>query len=211
MKPIPYLRYLCFQLLLLACSQSHNPPVSLFDGHSFKGWNGNTESVWRIEDGVIVGGSMQGNPRNEFLATDKAYKNFHLRLEYRLIGTEGFINGGVQFHSQRISDPPNEMIGYQADIGAGLTGHLYDESRRRRFLIKADTNLVASIERVGEWNQYEIIAQENQVKIFLNGKQTIAYQEQEEGIPQEGYIALQIHGDCKAEISFRNLYIDELN
>ena len=140
----------------------------------------------------------------------RSYKNFHLRLEYRLIGTEGFINGGVQFHSQRISDPPNEMVGYQADIGAGLTGHLYDESRRRRFLIKADTHLVSSIERVGEWNHYEIIARGNQVKIFLNGKQTIEYQEQGKGIPQEGHIALQIHGNCKAKISFRNLYIEEL-
>jgi arylsulfatase A-like enzyme len=197
-------------MLLLACAKTDSPSVSLFDGHSFQGWNGDTVSVWRIEDGVIVGGSLEGNPRNEFLATNKVYKDFHLRLEYRLIGTEGFINGGVQFHSQRISDPPNEMIGYQADIGAGLTGHLYDESRRRNFLAKADTNLTSSIEKVGEWNQYEIIAQGNQVKIFLNGKQTIEYQEQQAGIPHEGHIALQIHGDCKAEISFRNLYIEEL-
>ena len=201
---------LLFFLFICGCSPDNNPPDSLFDGRTFRGWNGNTESVWRIEDGVIVGGSMEGNPRNEFLATDKVYKNFHLKLEYRLIGTEGFVNGGVQFHSQRIADPPNEMIGYQADIGAGYSGFLYDESRRRDFLAQADTNFIASIEREGEWNQYEIIARGNQVMIFLNGQKTIAYREQEEGIPQEGHIALQIHGNCKAEISFRNLHIKEL-
>src|ERR1043165_8714288 len=107
-------------------------PVSLFDGRSFAGWEGETNTVWRILDGVIVGGSLAGNPRNEFLATRKAYRNFHLRLEYKLVGTEGFVNGGVQFRSKRIANPPNEMSGYQADIGAGYRGCLYDESRRHK-------------------------------------------------------------------------------
>ena len=209
-----------FQYLLLflsaswfiACSSPpENPTNTLFDGKSFDGWNGNTESVWRIKDGVITGGSLEGNPQNEFLATDKTYKNFHLRLEYRLVGTEGFVNGGVQFRSHRTTDPPNEMIGYQADIGAGYSGFLYDESRRNTFLAEADTAFVSSIEREGEWNQYEVIAWGNQVMIFLNGQRTIAYREQEEGLPLEGHIALQIHGNCKAEISFRNLHIEELS
>jgi len=53
---------------------------------------------------VIVGGSLNGNPRNEFLATRASYKNFRLRLDYKLVGTEGFVNGGVQFRSQRIAN-----------------------------------------------------------------------------------------------------------
>ena len=72
-------------------------PVSLFDGKSLAGWEGDTTKVWRVRDGVIVGGSLEGNPRNEFLATLKSYKNFHLRLEYKLVGTSGFVNSGVQF------------------------------------------------------------------------------------------------------------------
>jgi putative membrane-bound dehydrogenase-like protein len=209
--PIKCLLLFFFSSFLWACSPSNSTDGTLFDGRSFKGWNGNTASVWRIEDGVITGGSLEGNPQNEFLATDKVYKDFHLKLEYRLIGTEGFVNGGVQFRSHRTTDPPNEMMGYQADIGAGYTGYLYDESRRKRFLAEADSDFVASIERVGEWNQYEVIARGKQVTIFLNGQRTIAYREQEEDIPLEGHIALQIHGNCKAEISFRNLQIEELD
>mgnify|MGYP000719017247 CR=1 FL=1 len=49
--------------------------VPLFDGKSLAGWEGNTD-VWRVRDGVIVGGSLNGNPRNEFLATVKGFKNF---------------------------------------------------------------------------------------------------------------------------------------
>ena len=95
-------------------------PRSLFDGTTLAGWEGDTNTVWRIKDGTIVGGSLQGNPRNEFLATTQSFQNFHLKLEYKLVGSEGFVNSGIQFRSARISDPPNEMRGYQADIGAGF-------------------------------------------------------------------------------------------
>ena len=44
-------------------------PVTLFDGKTFNGWEGETNKVWHIENGVIIGGSMAGNPKNEFLAT----------------------------------------------------------------------------------------------------------------------------------------------
>src|ERR1043165_5986863 len=125
-----------FRLLLLSLSfwsfGIWAEPISLFDGKSLAGWEGETNSVWRIRDGVIVGGSLNGNPRNEFLATERHYTNFHLRLEYKLVGTEGFVNGGVQFRSKRIANPPNEMSGFQADIGAGYSGFLYDESRRHK-------------------------------------------------------------------------------
>src|SRR5688500_5215952 len=87
-------------------------PVELFDGGGWGDWEGETNSVWRIRDHVIVGGSLNGNLRNEFLATRKTFKNFRLRLDYKLVGTEGFVNGGVQFRSKRIQNPPNEMSGY---------------------------------------------------------------------------------------------------
>ena len=90
MKPL-----FCSVLVALGMlSQAAAAPVSLFDGKSLAGWEGETNQVWRVRDGVIVGGSLEGNPRNEFLATLKSYKNFHLRLEYKLVGTQGFVNGG---------------------------------------------------------------------------------------------------------------------
>lgn len=185
-------------------------PVPLFDGQSFTGWEGATNTVWRIRDGVIVGGSLEGNPRNEFLATTRGYTNFHLSLEYRLVGTEGFVNGGVQFRSRRIANPPNEMSGFQADIGAGWSGCLYDESRRNRMLVVADTNLVQRLEKPGDWNRYEITAQGNHVTLTLNGQRTALWLESDPAIDRAGVLALQIHGNCKAEIAFRNITIEEL-
>jgi putative membrane-bound dehydrogenase-like protein len=197
-------------LTLLWTSAAWSAPLSLFDGKSFAGWEGETNSVWRIRDGVIVGGSLNGNPRNEFLATQKRYTNFHLRLEYKLVGTDGFVNGGVQFRSKRVANPPHEMSGFQADIGAGFSGCLYDESRRNKMLATADTNLVNRIERPGDWNRYEIVTRGPEVEIFLNGQRTVSWVERDSAIEKEGLIALQIHGNNKAEISFRNITLDEL-
>jgi len=185
-------------------------PVPLFDGKTFKGWEGETTKVWRIEAGAIVGGSAEGNARNEFLATTKAYRNFILKLEYKLVGTEGFVNGGVQIRSKRIPQPPNEMSGFQADIGAGFSGCLYDESRRKKVLKAADKELIAKIEKPGEWNAYEIRAEANRIQLFVNGKRTVDYSEADPAIEKDGVIALQIHGKSNAVVSYRKISIDAL-
>lgn len=127
----------------------------LFNGRDLGGWDGDP-AVWRVREGTIAGGSLDGNPRNEFLATTRRYRNFVLKLEYKLVGTEGFVNGGVQFRSVRVPQPPNEMSGYQADIGAGHSGSLHDESRRKKFLARAEAEQVKQLEKVGDWNRYEI-------------------------------------------------------
>lgn len=206
------MRTLLFLLLTAAgalITRAHAASVPLFDGTTLTGWEGNT-AVWRVQDGAIVGGSLDGNPQNEFLATTKSYRNFVLRLEYRLTGTEGFVNGGVQFRSVRIAKPPNEMSGYQADIGAGYSGSIYDESRRNKVLAQADKALIAKVEKPGEWNRYEVRAEGGRIRLLLNGAQTVDHVEADAKIPQDGLIALQIHGNCKAEIAFRDLVIETL-
>jgi len=183
--------------------------VSIFDGQTLAGWEGDT-NVWRVRDGLIVGGSMAGNPRNEFLATTRAYTNFIARLEYKLVGTEGFINSGVQFRSVRLAQPPNEMRGFQADIGAGHSGCLYDESRRNKFLARPTDEEILRIEKPGQWNRYQVRCDGSRIQITLNGEQTVDYTETDATLPRDGLLGLQIHGGCKAEVSFRNLTIETL-
>src|SRR5229473_3573205 len=68
------------------------------DGKTFKGWEGDTNKTWRIEEGAFVGGSLgETVPHNEFLCTRRSYTNFVLRVKFKLTGKDGFINGGVQF------------------------------------------------------------------------------------------------------------------
>ena len=199
-----------FFALALSLQCALAAPLPLFDGKTLDGWEGETAKTWRVQDGAIVGGSLEGNPRNEFLATKKSYRNFVLRLEYKLVGTEGFVNGGVQIRSVRIATPANEMSGYQADIGAGYSGSLYDESRRKKVLAQADKELIAKLEKPGDWNVYEIRCEGARIRLSLNGTQTVDFTESEPGIAMEGLIALQIHGGAKSEIAYRAITIEEL-
>jgi hypothetical protein len=198
------------QIMLVLAAMSMGPQaVSIFDGKTLDGWEGD-EKVWRVADGVIVGGSLQGNKQNEFLVTKKSYKDFVLKLEYKLVGTEGFINSGVQIRSRRTEKPPNEMKGYQADIGKGYSGSLYDESRRNKTLIKPDDEVIKKAEKPGDWNLYEIRCEGPRVVLKINGTQTIDYTEEDKTLEQEGQIGLQIHGGAKSEVSFRNITIEVL-
>lgn len=185
-------------------------PISLFDGRTFAGWDGDTNRTWRVDGGSLVGGSLTATvPRNEFLATTGSYTNFVLRLKFKLSGSEGFVNGGVQFRSQRVPTD-SEMTGYQADIGEGWFGAIYDESRRNKVLVRpADADVKRAV-RAGEWNDYEIRAEGRRMTLKINGVQMVDYTETEDAIPQWGRIGLQIHGGGKAEIRYRELTLEPL-
>ncbi|HEU4892063.1 MAG TPA: DUF1080 domain-containing protein [Vicinamibacterales bacterium] len=187
-------------------------PVPLFDGRTFTGWEGETKTTWRIQDGAIVGGSLSTEvPRNEFLTTTRSFGDFVLRVKFKLVGTEGFINGGVQIRSQRVKDPPNEMSGYQADIGDKYWGSLYDESRRNKTLVAPAAEVIKEILKPGDWNDYEIRAEGPRIRLSINGRQTVDYTEADPKIPRDGLIGLQIHGGGKAEAWYKDITIEILN
>lgn len=190
------------------------PPkaVSLFNGKNFNGWEGDTLKTWRIQNGAIVGGSLVTTvPHNDFLCTKRSYANFELKLKFKLSGTEGFINSGVQFRSKRLTNPAYEMMGYQADLGAGYWASLYDESRRNKTLIAPSADLIQKILKPQDWNDYEIRAENRRIRIYLNGQLTVDYTETDENIPQTGIIGLQIHGGGKAEVAYKDIMMQELN
>lgn len=183
----------------------------LFDGKTTEGWEGN-EHWFRIEDGCVVAGSLKEKiPHNEFLCTKKQFENFELRLEAKLVG-EGK-NAGVQFRSKRVPDS-TEVSGYQADAGSAwnrpVWGALYDESRRRKMLAEPDPEMAKKTVKEGDWNELRVRCVGAHIQIFLNGKKTVDYTEQEEKIPRKGIIGLQIHSGKPTEAWYRNIRIMEL-
>lgn len=181
--------------------------IEIFDGTSFDGWEGVNE-FFRVENGAIVAGSMEKPiPQNEFLCTTRRFSNFRLTLETRLVGPQ--TNAGIQFHTERIPGD-NEVIGYQADIGEGYWGGLYDESRRNKLMAAADDALIDEILNVGDWNLYELETVGPEVRIAINGRQTIAYTEQDPEIPLEGHICVQIHSGPPGEVWYRSFQLEIL-
>jgi len=196
--------------LLLAC-RVFGAAYSLTDG-SFNGWEGDTKNTWRIEEGAFTAGSVEKNqPRNEFLCTKKEFGDFDLTLKWKLAGTEGFVNGGVQFRTKRIPNH-HEVSGYQADLGAGYDGALYDESRRNKMLAQPSKEVLEKARKpLGEWNSYRIRAEGPRIQIWLNGVQTVDFTEQDKDIPRTGVIAVQIHGDAKSQVWYKDIVIEELS
>ena len=185
----------------------------LNDGKSFAGWTGDTNKTWRIVEGAFVGGSLENKvPRNEFLRTMRPYTNFVLKVNFKLVGTTagGFINGGVQIRSEPAKNPPNEMVGYQCDVGEGWFGTLYYESRRNKPLIKPDEAAVKKAVKIGEWNEYVIRAEGRRIRTSINGEAMIDYTEPDEALPQHGLIGLQIHSGGPAVASYKDITIEEL-
>jgi len=181
--------------------------VRLFDGKTFAGWEGNLKA-FRIADGAIVGGTLKKRiPRNEFLTTKKEYADFELRLKVKLVGGKG--NAGIQIRSRRIPKH-HEMIGYQADVGQGWWGCLYDESRRRKVLARANPKELAKVLKSDGWNQYVIRCEGKRIRLTLNGCQTVDYTEPDAKIEQRGLIGLQIHGGGPSEVRYKDIEITEL-
>ncbi|MFM7742132.1 MAG: family 16 glycoside hydrolase, partial [Verrucomicrobiota bacterium] len=196
-------------LALLFVVSVHAAPVPIFDGKTLAGWEGDA-AWWRVEDGEIRGGSSTVKvPKNFFLATEKSYQNFDLRVKLRLTGT-GFVNSGVQIRSVRVPNS-TEMSGYQVDYGKGWYGKIYDESRRNKVIAESkDATAVLAAVKEGEWNEYRILAEGNRIRSWVNGVPALDYLETEPNIAADGKIGLQVHSGGMAVIQAKDITIEEL-
>jgi hypothetical protein len=180
---------------------------SLFDGKVTTGWEGDA-TVFRVEQNSVVGGQLQEKiPHNYFLAHEKSFDDFDLRLQFKLIGDN--TNAGIQIRSERIPDH-HEMIGYQADLGQQYWGCLYDESRRRKVLTGPDQDELAKVLKRNDWNDYRVLCEGPRIQLWINGMQTVDYTEADKEIPLSGRIALQIHGGPPGEAWYRSVRIKRL-
>ncbi|MCY2962156.1 MAG: DUF1080 domain-containing protein [Planctomycetota bacterium] len=166
--------------------------AAFFNGKDLAGWQGNPE-LWRVEGGEIVGKSG-GLKRNEFLTSQMILSDFSLSFEVRLTPNEG--NSGVQFRSQPL--PEGEVKGYQADIGVGWWGKLYEEHGRAILWDKSGEEHV----RPGEWNTYEIVAVGSRLRTYINGKLCVDLDDPQGA--KQGVIALQLHSGGPFEVRYKD-------
>lgn len=187
--------------------------TSLFDGKSLDGWDirAGEEKWWRVEEGMIVGGSMTEKvPYNTFLSTKKSYENFDLRFRVRMVKGDGFINSGLQLRSTRVPNN-SEMSGYQVDVGIGWWGKLYDESRRNRVIGEpVDANAIKAAAKDWDWNDYRILCEGKRIRSWINGVAALDYTEADPKIPTSGLIGLQAHSGGKFSAQFKDITITEL-
>jgi hypothetical protein len=201
------LRLMAIAILAGPVSAADDGFEPLFDGKSLEGWEGDL-AIFRVADGAIVGGTLSERvKRNEFLCTQQDFGDFELRLQFKILGKGA--NAGVQFRSRRIPNH-HEVRGYQADLGDGWWGSLYDESRRNKILKSADPAVVKAALKRDAWNDYTIRCQGPRIQLWINDQQTVDYTEPDAAIEQTGLIGLQIHGGPPSEAWYKDIRIKKL-
>ncbi|MDN3667412.1 DUF1080 domain-containing protein [Algibacter miyuki] len=177
--------------------------------NEWKAVNPDNQHFWTVTDSTLVGGTgEQKIPVNTYLSSKETYKDFELRCLFRLTGDHnlGLINSGIQYRS---IVEGNKISGYQADIGKGYWGDIYDEHRRKK-LIDGDMSVLKQLLNDDGWNSYIVRCKGDVHELYINGVKTTEYQELNKDIPSEGVIAFQLHKGGNAKIEVKNITITKL-
>jgi len=182
--------------------------ILLFNGKDLTGWDGDPH-IWSVRDGAIVGSTDKHSlTHNSFLIYQDQYADFILRFDIKLRNH----NSGMQFRSTRL--PDWVVTGYQADASeAGdhsAWGNLYDEKGKGRGLMRTpDEGWLKgkTVVHVGDWNQYEVVAQGRRVTLRLNGLETLNQEVEKTG---SGVLAIQAHMGQPMEVQVRSIRLKAL-
>ena len=191
----------------------------LFDGKSLAGWvdgKGKTPGKgWKVEQGAIYRSGRGGN-----IFTEGEYYNFELEFEWKVAKGS---NSGVKY---RFTEYHGKDIGceYQVlDDANHANGRNPKQTAGSLYDVLAPDAEAKKLKKVGEWNHSRVVAKDEKVEHWLNGKKILDV-DMESDLWTEalgkskfrdaptfglkgGTIMLQDHGD---PVWFRNLRIKEL-
>ncbi|GAB5405855.1 MAG: hypothetical protein Aurels2KO_40860 [Aureliella sp.] len=159
-------------------------------------WNGSS-SLWSFDEGIIVGRS-DGLDHNEFLVSNVLASDFRLSLEIKLDENAG--NSGIQFRS--VARPDGSVAGYQADVGAGWWGKLYEEHGRGLLWKRSGEAHVKN----DQWNRYEIEAVGTKIRTWINGQPCVELADPKGSA--DGIFAIQLHSRGPTTVRVRNLQLE---
>ncbi len=160
---------------------------------NLKGWTVVGDSVWQVAGNTVM---VKHADTTTFLRTNKAYQNFHLKLEFWV---DDQTNSGVFFRCAETKEI-SPFNCYEANI---WDNHPNQAFRTGALVMIAEP--IAQVDTLEKWNSYDIIAKGQQITLKVNGEVTSRVQTDKFSA---GAIALQYAGT--GVIKFRNLSIREL-
>lgn len=186
----------------------------LFNGENLNGWIGN-KTDYVAEDGAIIIYPENGGKGN--LYTEKEYADFIFRFEFQLtpggnngLGIRADLNKNAAYDGMELQIIDNSADKYKDLQPYQYHGSVYGVIPAKRGFQKP----------VGEWNEQEVIANGDTIKVILNGEVILDGNikearkggtmdgEKHPGIKnKKGYIGFLGHGDI---VSFRSIRIKEL-
>jgi hypothetical protein len=167
----------------------------LWNGRDLSGWVKVLDSEWKVEDGILVSRQDPAGRREgeSWLLTAADYRDFVLRLEYRLTpgGNSGVFLRDPVPRAERLAAPdggrPPWEAGFEAQLNADdptySTGSIWE-------IAKAP----AGLERRGEWNELVIRVEGDRVRTWVNGAPGVDARQDRSAA---GAIGLQRHGGAQ--------------
>ena len=163
----------------------------LFSGDE-KNWTVYGDASWTLENGTLKASLGKGPG---FVVSAARYRDFHLKLEFM---PDDEVNSGVFVHCPKNLYSATDCYEF----------NIWDKSENQDYRtgsVVTRSKPMASVETIGQWNTYEIISENNQLKAWINGVKMIDLSNQDN---DSGYIALQM--EKGGSISFRNVMIKRL-
>src|SRR5437764_4446009 len=193
--------------------------VILFNGKNFDGWTAvigkpdfKLEDIWSVADGGILVCRGKGKPSGYLRSSRDAFHDYTLTLQWRFpAGTPGG-NSGVLVHAST----PNALGVWPKSLEAQLNhknaGDIWVigttceiEDADKRVVGRRHYNLTDDSERpIGEWNDYKIVCDGDQVTIWVNGDLVNHVTKCSQS---KGAICLQAEG---ADVEFRDIRLKPL-
>ena len=143
--------------------------IPLFDGKDLKGWLGH-DANWSVKDGVIVGKNTDPVKVSTYLQTERNFTDFRLTARVKLVESE--MHSGIAFWGRTAPEhtatsSPMRGIWSCSPSGWGM----YDLFGRN--LLPVDPEPAKKVGKQHDWNDLEILAQGNRVRVAVNGVQVI--------------------------------------
>lgn len=175
--------------------------IKLFNGRNLDGWEGH-KKYWSVRDGVIVGKNTQRVPVSTYLLTKRKFSDFRLLATVKLVRSE--MHSGIALWG-RVAPEKGDPYTYAGHLVMFPSGWgLYDLYGRNG--LQVDGTPAKKVGKQHDWNQLEILAQGNRIRLAVNGVQVVDWRDPEPQRIKEGPIGLQLHSNNEPqEVQFKDL------
>jgi hypothetical protein len=178
--------------------------LDLFNGKDLNGWEGH-EDLWSVnKDGVIVGKNTKENKVSTYLLTKKNFTDFRLKAKAKLAESE--MHSGICFWGKVAPDKGDKYTyaGHLVMFPSGWS--MYDLYGRGG--LPVDGGPAKKVGKQHDWNDLDIIAQGNRVRVIVNDVLVVDWRDPEPDRIKEGPIGLQLHSNKDPqEVQFKDLKV----
>jgi hypothetical protein len=182
--------------------QGNSETIKLFNGHDLDGWDGYSH-LWSVKDGVIVGKNTEPVKVSTYLLTKRNFSDFRLTATVKLVQSE--MHSGIAFWG-RVA-PEKDRYTYAGHLVMFPSGWgMYDLFGRNG--LPVDGRPAKKVGKQHDWNNLEILAQGNRVRVVVNGTLVVDWRDPEPHRIKEGPIGLQLHSnEVPQEVHFKDLIL----